>query len=142
MLGLKRIDNMDILSHNVDALAEFYHQTLGLPYFLPYLPGQGWAALDAGNLTIYIFESKQGKHAARRSEVNEENPPGLDSFAFEIDDLDQAVAELDGKVELVTAEEVTWTHDSGTWYRYRPFYDPDGNMLYITEPHLVHSRLT
>ena len=23
----------------------------------------------------------------------------------------------------------------GTWYRYRPFYDPEGNMLYVTEPH-------
>ena len=34
MPKLKRIDNMDILSRDVDRLVEFYHGTLGL------LPGQ------------------------------------------------------------------------------------------------------
>jgi isopenicillin-N N-acyltransferase-like protein len=137
MTLLKRIDNTDILTHDVKRLVDFYHGVLGLPFFLPYDDPEEWAAIEAGNITIYIFRSTVGEHAPRRTEVNPDNPPGLDSFAFAVDDLDAAVAELDGKVEWVTTEQIDWKHPSGTWYRYRPFYDPDGNMLYVTEPHKV-----
>lgn len=135
MLRLKRIDNMDILTHNVQRLVDFYHGLLGLPFHLPYVADEEWAAIDLGNLTLYIFTSETGEHAPRRTEVNGDNAPGLDSFAFEVDNLDIAYAELDGRVEWVCDDEIVWKHPSGTWYRYRPFYDPDGNMLYITEPH-------
>lgn len=135
MLRLKRIDNMDILTHDVQRLVDFYHGLLGLPFHLPYLPEEEWAAIDFGNLTLYIFKSETGEHAPRRTEVNAENAPGLDSFAFEVENLDIAYAELDGRVEWVGDDEIVWKHPSGTWYRYRPFHDPDGNMLYITEPH-------
>jgi catechol 2,3-dioxygenase-like lactoylglutathione lyase family enzyme len=136
-VNLMRIDNLDILCKDVPATAAFYHDVLGLPFFLPYLEEEEWAAIDAGNLTIYIFKSEAGEHAPWRSPVNPENPPGLDSFAFEVADLDEAVAELDGKVEWASEDIITWRHPSGTWYRYRPFYDPEGNMLYVTEPHKV-----
>lgn len=134
VLELKRIDNMDILSHDVPRLVDFYHGTLGLPFHLPYEPEEEWAAIDLGNLTLYLFTSEVGEHAPRRTAVNPDNPPGLDSFAFEVDDLDEAEAALDGRVEWVD-ERIEWKHPNGTWYRYRPFFDPDGNMLYVTEPH-------
>jgi catechol 2,3-dioxygenase-like lactoylglutathione lyase family enzyme len=133
---LKRIDNTDILTHDVDKLVDFYNGVLGLPFFLPYEPGAGWAAIDAG-VTIYIMASEVGEHSPPRTEVNADNPPGLDSFAFEVDDLDAVFKELDGKVHWITDQEIPWRHPSGTWYRYRPFLDPDGNLLYITEPHKV-----
>ena len=132
---LKRIDNTDILTHDVDRLVRFYNDALGLPLTFPFNSEEEWAAIDAGNVTIYIFKSDVGEHISRRTAINRENPPGLDSFAFEVDDLDVAVAALEGKVEWVTDQEIHWEHPSGTWYRYRPFYDPDGNMLYVTEPH-------
>ncbi|MFB6959016.1 VOC family protein [Streptomyces sp. NPDC056309] len=135
MLQLKRIDNMDILTHDVGRLVAFYHGVLGLGFHLPYVPEEEWAAIDLGNVTLYLFKSEVGEHAPRRTEVNADNAPGLDSFAFEVDDLDIAYAELDGRVEWVTTEEIVWKHPTGAWYRYRPFYDPDGNMLYVTEPH-------
>jgi isopenicillin-N N-acyltransferase-like protein len=135
MLSLKRIDNLDILCRDVPAMVAFYHETLGLPFFLPYRPEEEWASIDAGNLTIYIFKSEQGEHAPRRTSINPENAPGFDSFAFEAGDLDEAIGALDGKVEWASDEIITWEHPSGTWYRYRPFYDPEGNMLYVTEPH-------
>ncbi|NMO01944.1 acyltransferase [Gordonia sp. TBRC 11910] len=134
MLKLKRIDNMDILTTDVDRLVEFYHGTLGLGFHLPYEKDEEWAAIDMGNLTLYIFKSEVGEHAPRRTAINADNAPGYDSIAFEIENLDEAVSELDGKVEWVD-EEVQWKHPSGAWYRYRPFFDPDGNMLYVTEPH-------
>ncbi|GAA1013231.1 hypothetical protein Aple_103350 [Acrocarpospora pleiomorpha] len=139
MVHLKRIDNADILTHDVPRLVDFYHGTLGLPFFLPYVAEEGWAAFDTGNLTLYIFHSATGEYAPRRTPVNPENPPGLDSFAFHVDDLDEAVRDLDGKVEWAADKQIEWTHPSGVWYRYRPFYDPDGNMLYVTEPHTGRS---
>ena len=56
-------------------------------------------------------------------------PPGIDSFAFEVDYLDDAIAELDGRG-------VSWAGDivESPWYRYRGFHDPEGNLLYITRP--------
>lgn len=135
MTLLERIDNLDILCKDVGAMVSFYHDALGLPFFLPYVPDEEWAAIEAGNLTIYIFKSEQGEHAPRRTPVNSENAPGFDSFAFQVADLDAAIAELDGKVEWASDEIIEWRHPSGTWYRYRPFYDPEGNMLYVTEPH-------
>lgn len=134
MLRLKRIDNMDILTSDVDRLVRFYHGTLGLPFHFPYEPDEHWAAIDLGNVTLYLFRSEVGEHAPRRTAVNPDNPPGYDSIAFEVDDLDEAEAALDGHVDWVD-ERIEWRHPSGAWYRYRPFFDPDGNMLYITEPH-------
>lgn len=135
---LKRIDNMDILTRDVDTLVQFYHGVLGLPFHLPYEKDEEWAAINLGNVTLYIFKSEVGEHAPRRTAVNPDNPPGYDSIAFEVDDLDAAEAELDGHVEWVD-ERIEWKHPNGTWYRYRPFFDPDGNMLYITEPHIAET---
>lgn len=132
---LRRIDNLDILCRDVEEMVDFYHGTLGLPFFLPYERGEGWAAMAAGNLTVYIFATEVGDHPPRRTPVNAENAAGLDSFAFEVDDLDAAIAGLEGRVDWASDEIITWRHPSGTWYRYRPFYDPEGNMLYVTEPH-------
>lgn len=132
---LKKVDNTDILTKNVDAIASFYHETLGFPFFLPYTKGDSWASIELGNVTLYIFHTDVGEHAPRRTHVNADNAPGLDSFAFEVDDIEAAIDFLDGKVEWGSEAVIPWEHPSGVSYRFRPFYDPDGNMLYITEPH-------
>jgi catechol 2,3-dioxygenase-like lactoylglutathione lyase family enzyme len=133
--SLKRIDNLDILCSKVGPMVDFYHGVLGLPFLFPRDGHEDWAAIEAGNLTIYIFETAVGEHAPRRTPINPENPPGFDSFAFEVDDLDAAISDLEGQVAWASDEIIKWEHPSGTWYRYRPFYDPEGNMLYVTEPH-------
>jgi isopenicillin-N N-acyltransferase-like protein len=135
MVTLGRIDNMDILTADVDRLAAFYHGVLGLPFFLPFEPGRGWAAIDLGNLTLYILAATRTEPVPRRSGPGAEGLPGLDSFAFAVDDLDRAIAALDGRVDWATAGPGTWRHPNGTWYRFRAFFDPDGNKLYVTEPH-------
>jgi glyoxylase I family protein len=137
MLKLKRIDNMDILTTNVQRLVDFYHGILGLPFFFPYQPEERWAALEAGNLTLYIFETTNTEPVTRRTAVNAKDRPGFDSFAFEVDDLDAAIRDLTGKVQWVVDQPIEWRHPSGTHYRYRPMFDPDGNMFYVTEPHKV-----
>jgi hypothetical protein len=136
MINLKRIDNMDILTNDVQRLVDFYHGLLELPFFLPYVAEEEWAAIDTGNVTLYIFKTESAVlHEPRRAAVNLEDAPGMDSFAFEVDDLDEAHTHLDGNVDWAYHEIITWKHPNGTWYRYRPFFDPDGNMLYVTEPH-------
>jgi hypothetical protein len=132
MLG--RIDNLDIYCSSVAEMASFYHDVLRLPYFLPYQPGAGWVAFDAGNMTIYMFETG-GSHPPIRTPVTEENPPGIDSFAFEVENLDQAVTELNDHVRWASDSEERWAYEGEVWYRYRTFYDPEGNMIHITEPH-------
>lgn len=131
-----RLDNLDILGHDIDRLAAFYHDILGLPYALPFEPGSGWAAVQAGDTTIYLFKSNDEPHHPRRTPDNPENPPGFDSIAFGVENLDEAIATLDGKVEWAAPEAIDWEHPSGAWYRFRPFYDPEGNMAYVTEAHL------
>jgi hypothetical protein len=126
---------MDVLCKDVERLVNFFHETLELPFFLPYKTGQDWAAIDAGNITIYIFRSEKGQHAPIRTPINPENAPGIDSLAFEVEDLDSAIQILTSRGVNWAGDITHWNHPSGTWYRYRPFYDPEGNMMYVTEPH-------
>jgi catechol 2,3-dioxygenase-like lactoylglutathione lyase family enzyme len=125
---LKRLDNIDVVCTDVDALVAFYGGLLGLELRLPYERGQGWAGFRAGDVVIYFIEEDgAGAHPAPRF-TGAPNPPGIDSFAFEVDSLDDAIAELDGQVpwagEIVASE----------WYRYRGMHDPEGNLVYLTEP--------
>jgi isopenicillin-N N-acyltransferase-like protein len=124
---VKRLDNIDVLCTDVAALVAFYGGVLGLPLRLPYEDGQGWAGFRAGDVVIYFIEEGAGPHPPARL-TGGANPPGLDSFAFEVDDLDAAIAELDAAVpwagEIITSE----------WYRYRGLHDPEGNLVYLTEP--------
>lgn len=134
-LKVKHLDNLDIVCQDLDLMARFYHETLGLPFFLPYEPGQGWASLDTGSVAIFLLEGNGDPPGERRQPEKSEVPPALDSLGFAVDDLDAAVAALDGKVTWAAAPK-EWRHEaSGTWYRFRTFWDPENNLLSVTEPH-------
>lgn len=135
MVDLRRFDNIDILCNDTDAMAAFYHDVLGLPFLFPHEPGDDWFAVQAGSVTVYFFLGK-GAHPTPFVADSDENPPGLECFSLAVDDLDEAIAALDGKVSwLGDVEE--WHHPSGTWYRFRYFHDPEGNKVSVTEPHKV-----
>lgn len=130
-LVLKRLDNIDVCCADLGAMVEFYARTLGLPFNLPYEEGQGWAGFQAGDVVIYLIEVPNVEAPPRRQPLGASNLGGFDSFAFEVDDLDEAILALDeGGVEW--AGEVV----ESEWYRYRGFYDPEGNLLYVTRPSL------
>jgi catechol 2,3-dioxygenase-like lactoylglutathione lyase family enzyme len=124
---LKRLDNIDVYCSDLAGMVDFYRGVLGLEFNLPYRPDQGWAGFTAGDVTIYLIESEDGSHAPRRGPGA--SPPGLDSFAFEVADLDAAMAELERRGVAWAGEVV-----ESPWYRYRGFHDPEGNLLYITRP--------
>ena len=133
-MRLKRLDNIDVLCTDLEAMVAFYRDVLGLPYRLPYARDEGWAGFKAGDIVIYLIEEGVGPHPPPRRSGGE-NPPGFDSFAFEVDDLDAAIAELD-------ARGVSWASEvvESEWYRYRGFHDPEGNLLYLTIPKLDRSE--
>ncbi|UED83941.1 VOC family protein [Streptomyces profundus] len=128
------LDNIDLLCRDVDRMVDFYRDVVGLPLFLPYESGQGWAAFQAGAVTLYIFETGSAEAPHRRVHVAADDPPGLSAFGLAVADLDAAVAALDPKVTWA-GEARSWHHPSGIWYRFRAFYDPEGNVLSVTEPH-------
>ncbi len=121
-----RLDNIDVLVSDLRTMVPFYRDVLGLPDVLPYVEGQGWAGFQAGDVSLYLIEV-EGPHAGRR--VPGAGPAGIESFAFAVDDLEHEIARLD-------AHGVTWACEivESPWYRYRGFYDPEGNLLYVTVP--------
>jgi len=127
---LKQLDNVDIVCQDLDLLVPFYRDVLGLPEAHPYLTEQGWAGFKAGSVTLYLIESGPAIPAERaRAAAPIGERPGLESLAFEVDDLNEAVRWL-------TERGVVWETEviESPWYRYRGFRDPEGNLLYVTRP--------
>jgi hypothetical protein len=104
----------------------------------PYQEGDDWFAATAGTTTLYFFQGS-GEHLPKAGPDIEANRPGLESLAFLVDDLDQAVASLDGAVAWA-GEAETWRHPNGSWFYFRHFYDPEGNKLSLSEAHDVRWR--
>jgi catechol 2,3-dioxygenase-like lactoylglutathione lyase family enzyme len=127
---LKQLDNVDIICQDLDVLVPFYRDVLELPEAHPYLKEQGWAGFKAGNVTLYLIASSPSNSAeTARATAPIGERPGLESLAFEVDDLDEAVGWLSGR-GVAWATEVI----ESPWYRYRGFRDPEGNLLYVTRP--------
>ena len=147
MLKLKRLDSILVVVQDFDKMVDFYRSVLRFDFHPnSYKPEKGWAMFDCGNMNVVLLASPEGDEPQRRTSAYWNNPAGLDSFAFEVDDIDQAMAYLDeagiewagdlviyanGEVLSVIPDET-----EGIWYRYRSFYDVEGNMLHLTEPHV------
>jgi len=127
---LKQLDNVDIVCQDLDVLVPFYRDVLALPEAHPYRKEQGWAGFKAGNVTLYLIATSLSNSAeTARATAPVGELPGLESLAFEVDDLDEAVGWLSGR-GVAWATEVI----ESPWYRYRGFRDPEGNLLYVTRP--------
>ncbi|MET1132226.1 MAG: VOC family protein [Aeromicrobium sp.] len=127
------MDNHDIACVDVAAMYDFYVNTLGMVPAYPFDPGEDWFAATAGSTTLYFFRG-EGEHLPKAGPDIEHNRPGLESLAFLVADLDQAIAELDGHLEWC-GEAETWRHPNGSWFYFRHFYDIEGNKLSLSEAH-------
>ena len=122
---IKRLDNIGVAVTDVRRAVAFFTEKLGLQ-------GQAWSD-DGGNVTIgdvslFIFRTGKANAVGRTPEFSG-NPVGIDHLAFEVDDLDQAIAEMEGKG-------VVFVHDTvgeKGKFRYRGTQDPDGNMVFVIE---------
>ncbi len=148
MLKLKRLDNMDIVVNDFATMVDFYQNVLGLPLHPHgYEPEKGWAMFMCGDVDLVLLSVPDADRGERRRTANyNEDPAGVHSFAAEVDDIDEAIAALDrhgitwaGETNIYGAGEflgeVPGDDFAGIWYKFRSFYDPEGNVMHICEVH-------
>ena len=148
MLKLRRLDNMDIVVNDFPAMVHFYQNVLGLPLHPHgYEPEKGWAMFMCGDVDLVLLSVPDADRAERRRTANyAEDPAGVHSFAAQVDDIDEAMAALDehgiewaGDLNVYGAgeflEDLPGDGFEGIWYRFRSFYDPEGNVMHICEVH-------
>lgn len=128
-----RIDNLDVYCLDLERMLAFYRDDLGLDLLYPHEAGSDWFAIQSGDVSVYFLSVDSD---AKPTQFAPGSASGISSFSFAVDDLDQAIAELEGKVRW-SGDIDTWHHPNGTWYRFRFFTDPEGNNLSVTEPHKV-----
>lgn len=148
MLKLKRLDNMDIVVNDFATMVDFYQNVLGLPLHPHgYEPDKGWAMFMCGDVDLVLLSVPDADRGERQRTANyNEDPAGVHSFAAEVDDIDEAIAALDrhgitwaGDTNIYGAGEflgeVPGDDFAGIWYKFRSFYDPEGNVMHICEVH-------
>ena len=148
MLKLRRLDNIDIVVKDFQAMVDFYHTVLGPPLH-PHgsEPEKGWAMFMCGDVDLVLLSVPDADRSERRRPANyNADPAGLHSFAAQVDDIDEAIAALDehgiewaGDLNIFGAgeflEAAPGDDFDGIWYRFRSFYDPEGNVMHICEVH-------
>ena len=148
MLKLKRLDNMDIVVNDFATMVDFYRNVLGLPLHPHgYEPEKGWAMFMCGDVDLVLLSVPDADRGERQRTADyNEDPAGVHSFAAEVDDIDEAIVALDrhgitwaGETNIYGAgaflEEIPGDDFDGIWYRFRSFYDPEGNVMHICEVH-------
>jgi len=122
---IKRLDNIGVAVTDVRRAVGFYREKLGLE-------GEAWSDdggnVKIGDVSLFIFRTNKS-NAVGRTPTFADNPVGVDHLAFEVDDLDQAISEMEGKG-------VVFVHDivgEKGKFRYRGTQDPDGNMVFVIE---------
>ena len=148
MLKLRRLDNMDIVVNDFATMVDFYRDVLGLPLHPHgYEPEKGWAMFMCGDVDLVLLSVPDADRGERRRTANyNEDPAGVHSFAAEVDDIDEAIAALDehgitwaGELNIYGAGEflgeVPPDDFADIWYKFRSFYDPEGNVMHICEVH-------
>lgn len=148
MLKVKRLDNMDIVVNDFPKMVTFFKEVLGLPLHPHgYEPEKGWAMFMCGDTDLVLLSVPDADRAERRRTSNyAADPAGVHSFAMHVDNLDEAIAELDRAGIEWAGETVVYGAGAvlgaipgpdfkGIWYRFRSFYDPEGNVTHICEVH-------
>lgn len=148
MLKPKRLDNMDIVVKDFPRMVDFYKNVLGLPLHPHgYEPEKGWAMFMCGDTDLVLLsvpDAPRDKHQRTGNYV--QDPAGVHSFAIQVDDIEEAISELDKhNVEWADRmmvygagaflDEAPGDDFEGMWYRFRSFYDPEGNVTHICEAH-------
>jgi isopenicillin-N N-acyltransferase-like protein len=148
VLNLKRLDNIDVVVNDFPKMVKFYRDVLGLPLHPHgYEPQKGWAMFMCGDVDLVLLSVPSADRGERRRTANySADPAGVHSFAAQVEDIEEAIQELDrhgiewaGDLKIFGAGQfldVTPGKDfKGIWYRFRSFYDPEGNVMHICEVH-------
>ena len=109
-------DFVGLPTHDLEAAAAFYGETLGLPRSV-YIPERHYAEFETGNLTLSVYNAQ---------EMGLEHHTNNNAIALQVDDVAQARAELEGRGVEFSAE----TLDTGVCHM-AFFADRDGNALML-----------
>jgi catechol 2,3-dioxygenase-like lactoylglutathione lyase family enzyme len=139
MFRIKGLDSVDILTNDVPRMVKFYHETLTIPFYIPWDGDEELASLDLGNIVICLMRTRNEIAPPHHAMNFTTDPPGFDSIAFKVDDLDAAFAALDGKVKWVRKEPFEMSDSNGSTFRNYAIHDPDGNMVYIQESTVIRT---
>jgi isopenicillin-N N-acyltransferase-like protein len=120
-------------------MVDFYHGALGIPFFLPWNGDEGVATFDLGNLIICLMRTKNPVPNPLHTMNALEDPKGFDSIALNVDNLEETVAALEGKVRWINPEPDETHYPNGMYFKSRVTRDPDGNLVYIQESRIVRS---
>ncbi len=110
------VDFVPLSTNNLEAAAEFYGQTLGLPRSV-YMPERNFAEFETGNLTLSIIN---GEAMGIGHNVNK------NAVALHVDDVQAAREALEQRGVEFYGE----TFDTGVCHM-AFFSDPDGNALML-----------
>jgi predicted enzyme related to lactoylglutathione lyase len=110
------VDFVTLPTHDIEAAASFYGETLGLPRSA-YRPDRGFAEFETGNLTLGIITPDKMGMAHNISP----NP-----VALHVDDIEAARATLESRGVSFDGD----TFDTGVCHM-AFFRDPDGNALML-----------
>jgi catechol 2,3-dioxygenase-like lactoylglutathione lyase family enzyme len=123
---INRLDHIGIAVSDVPAAEAFFREILELPV----TPGNRGVYVDLGNAFLWVYQSDAGTPSFDpRTTDWRRNPPGIDHFALEVDDIDEAGRELAAKGVIFPDPVVDAPGD----IRYRGFEGPSGMMLYLLQ---------
>jgi predicted enzyme related to lactoylglutathione lyase len=110
------VDFTGIPTRNLEAAAEFYGETLGLPRSV-YLKERNYAEFETGNLTLSVFNAEK---------FGLEHKANANAIALHVGDVAAARGELEARGVEFAGE----TLDTGVCHM-AFFSDPDGNALML-----------
>ncbi len=110
------VDFVGLSTHDLDAGAAFYRETLGLRQSV-FMPERNYAEFETGNLTLSLIDGEKmgiGHHQ------------NANAIALHVEDVAEARAALEAKGVVFGGE----TFDTGVCHM-AFFTDPDGNALML-----------
>jgi predicted enzyme related to lactoylglutathione lyase len=113
---ISRVDFMAVPTHDLEAAADFYENTLGLQRSV-HMPDRNYAEFETGNLTLSVFDPER---------MGLEHHPLRHEIALHVDDVEDAREELMQRGVAFKGE----TLDTGVCHM-AFFSDPDGNALML-----------
>lgn len=127
---LGRIDNVGLAVANLDRVAGFFSEQLGLTVerFADAVPPS--ASVTVGDQYLYVFETTAAAPAAARRGDLTLHPPGLDHLSFTVEDLGSAVDALRARGIVFEGEPVT---DEAWGVQMISFLDPEDNRFFLVQ---------
>jgi glyoxylase I family protein len=97
------------------------------------------ATFDLGNLIICLIRTVNPAPNLLHTMNATEDPSGFDSIALNVDNLEEAMTALEGRLRWINPEPAETRYPNGMHFRSCATRDPDGNLVYIQESRIVRS---